>query len=100
LPCERDSVASGVANRGGSTTRGGWGHDHQQLRARLDPLVRAGGVLCVYCGEPIVGDWDLCHSDDRRSYIGCAHPFCNRREAGLKAARLRRGQRLNVSRAW
>jgi hypothetical protein len=54
--------------------------------------VQAGLVTCVYCGEQIVGAFDLAHSDDRRSYIGAACPSCNRREAGLKSVRLGYGK--------
>jgi hypothetical protein len=58
---------------------------------------------CVLCFEPIEPGqkWDLAHSDDRRSWLGPAHASCNRREAGLKTARLRWEQlERRTSEAW
>lgn len=74
------------------------------MRARqvVEPFVRAGLAVCPYCGE-LIGpgeEWDLGHSDDRGSLIGPCHAVCNRREAGLKSARLRLGQRTVTSQAW
>jgi hypothetical protein len=89
-----------VASKGRTTTSLGYGNVHQRLRARLVPLVRAGLARCVFCGDPIEGDFHLDHSDDRRSWTGPAHPRCNLREAGLKTARLRRARRPVTSREW
>lgn len=71
-----------------------------RLREGLRPLVQAGLLKCVFCGERIVGDFHLDHSDDRHTWTGPAHPVCNLREAGLKAARLRRPHRPRTSREW
>jgi hypothetical protein len=79
-------------NRQRKTTTRNYGVVHKRLRARLVPLARAGLLTCCYCGEVIVGAFDLAHSDDRRRYIGPSHPVCNRREAGLKSVRLGYGR--------
>lgn len=78
----------------------GYGVVHKRTRASLEPLVRAGLAVCVYCGERIEGAWHLGHSDDRETYIGPTHPTCNEREAGLKAARLSRGESTVTSQEW
>lgn len=75
-----------------STTRRGYGGSHQKLRAKLRPLVAAGGVKCWRCKEPIVPDpdiagegWDLGHDDDDRGrYRGPEHASCNRATAGRR----------------
>ena len=64
------------------------------------PFVRAGLVSCPYCGETVRPPWDLGHTDDRQGYIGPCCAKCNRREAGLKAVRLRRGESTITSREW
>jgi hypothetical protein len=73
---------------------------HRRAREQLAPLVRAGLAVCAICGERIVGEFHLGHSDDRSSYIGATHPRCNVREAGLKTARLWRGRSTVTSREW
>jgi hypothetical protein len=78
----------------------GYGVAHWRLKERLRPFVQAGVVPCAYCGEVITGEWDLGHSDDRTRWIGATHARCNRREAGFKTARLRRGRRTITSREW
>jgi hypothetical protein len=78
----------------------GYGVGHRRLRERLAPLVAAGVLRCVFCGELIEGEFHLDHSDDRRGWRGVAHPLCNLREAGLKSARLRAGRRTVTSRQW
>ena len=81
----------------GKTSARGYGHHHQQLRARLAPLVAAGGWICTRCCEPIrPGEpWDLGHADhDRSVYTGPEHRRCNR--ATASRARARRRQ----SRSW
>jgi hypothetical protein len=89
-----------IGGKARKTTARRYGVVHTRLRQRLAPLVRAGVARCVYCGEQIVGAWDLGHSDDRSSWIGPTHPHCNRREAGLKAIRLRRRRRTVTSQQW
>jgi hypothetical protein len=83
-----------------STAERGYGVPHLRTCDYWRPFVRAGLVTCPYCGEIIRGAFHLGHSDDRASYIGPTHPICNLREAGLKAARLARGQRTVTSRSW
>lgn len=77
-----------------------YGVRHRRTYDYWKPFVRAGLVSCPYCGEVIRGAFHLGHSDDRASYIGPTHPFCNLREAGLKTARLRRGEQRETSRKW
>jgi hypothetical protein len=77
------------------TTARGYGTAHQKLRARLAPIVAAGGVRCARCGHPIIPGtpWDLGHADhDRTVYTGPEHRRCNR------GAPMRRRRRR--SRAW
>ncbi len=83
-----------------SNEQRGYGVSHTRLRERLLPVVAAGLAVCPYCGNKIVGQWDLGHSDDRRSWIGPTCATCNRREAGLKTARLRSQPRTITSREW
>ncbi len=84
------------------TTERGYGGSYLRNRRAVDPLVRAGLAVCAICGEPIPpdADWHLGHSDDRLSLIGPTHGICNTREAGLKAARLARGERTVTSQRW
>ncbi|HET9199234.1 MAG TPA: hypothetical protein VFN92_13390 [Solirubrobacterales bacterium] len=75
---------TGGAPPSGSTTRRGYGHAHQKLRAKLKLLVDAGGVRCWRCGKLIHPSerWDLGHDDrDRRRYKGPEHLKCNRATA-------------------
>jgi hypothetical protein len=68
-----------------STTRRGYGWQHQRLRAYWRPLVQAGQVACARCGQPIRPDqaWHLGHDDhDRRIYTGPEHAACNLAAAG------------------
>jgi hypothetical protein len=84
------------------TTARGYGWRHQKLRARLAPVVAAGGVMCAapVCLMPsreiIPGTpWDLGHSDhDRSVYTGPEHRRCNR------AIVARRRARRRSSRSW
>ena len=85
----------------GRTTALGYGHAHQQERARLVPLVARGGYVCTRYGHPQFPDcageipthdpsiaaevWELGHDDaDKRRYTGPEHKACNRRAGGLK----------------
>src|SRR5262249_15593987 len=70
-----------------TTAERGYGPDHAAVRARLVPLVLAGGVRCARCGELILpGEpWDLGHRDGSRSeYPGPEHARCNRATAGRR----------------
>ena len=55
---------------------------HRLTRKALVPVVAAGGVNCVRCGEPIEPGtpWDLGHDDhDPSVHSGPEHAKCNRR---------------------
>ena len=50
--------------------------EHRRLRSALAPLVAAGGMSCIRCGEPIEPGtpWDLGHDDrDPRRHAGPEH---------------------------
>lgn len=85
----------------GRTTANGYGHEHQQERAALAPLVAQGGWVCTRFGHPQFPDcpgeipahelhegaqvWELGHDDeDKDVYTGPEHKACNRRAGGLK----------------
>lgn len=58
---------------------------HDQLRKQWAVKVRAGGVNCARCGEPIAPDepFDLGHDDhDRSIWVGPEHQRCNRATKG------------------
>jgi len=85
----------------GATTRGGWGHLHQQRRRELEPLVRAGALNCARCGRRIEAgqQWHLDHHDDRNGYLGASHATCNAR-AGAHKANRNRHHGLPITRIW
>ena len=61
-----------------------YGHAHQQIRARLAPIVATGTARCARCSEFIrAGEpWDLGHDDlDVTRYAGPEHRGCNRATA-------------------
>jgi hypothetical protein len=78
----------------GAQTLAGYGWPHQKLRAKWAKVVRAGAAVCSRCGESFGRDepWDLDHTDDRRGWLGPAHPKCNRATASRPVKR--------TSRAW
>lgn len=86
----------------GSTSARGYGYDHQRVRARLAPLVAAGGVACARCGGLIVpgAPWDLGHTLDRQSYTGPEHRRCNRRDGGVRGNRARNTRRRSTTLEW
>ena len=58
-----------------------YGPEHRRLRSALAPLVAAGGMRCVRCGEPIEPGtpWDLGHDDGDPSVTQARNmPACNR----------------------
>jgi hypothetical protein len=94
----------------GSTTAGGWGSQHQRIRAQWAPIVASGQAfcaqpVCLYRSRwiPPGTAWDLGHTQDRTGWIGPTHALCNRREGGIrgnKSPRRRRRRRLITSRYW
>lgn len=86
-----------------STTRRGYGSDHQAKREEWRPYVEAGTVDChaVVCymttraiipGTP----WDLGHTEDRTAWTGPEHRYCNRKEPQLRAHQPRTPRRLTL----
>jgi hypothetical protein len=69
----------------GGTTKGGWGNQHQKLRAALLP--QAYGTPCVRCGKLMLPGQDLHldHNDTRTGWLGFSHAACNLRAAARKA---------------
>ena len=55
-----------------STSQRGYGYLHQQLRARLKPIVEAGMVRCARCGQLIESGerWELDHAPGKQGYLG------------------------------
>jgi len=73
------------AKKPGSTTKGGWGNQHQKLRKRLLP--QAYGKPCARCGQPMLPGQKLHldHNDTRTGWLGFSHAACNLRAAAKKA---------------
>lgn len=70
-----------MAASGLKTSERGYSGLHRRLRDQYAPMVLAGGVRCVRCGELIhPGEpWDLGHVDgDKDRYAGPEHRACNR----------------------
>lgn len=67
-----------------TTTSRGYGSTHQKLRKQWTPVVNAGGTRCARCGQLIEpgSEWDLGHTDDRRTWTGPEHSTCNRSAGG------------------
>jgi len=75
------------AERGTASARG-YGSRHQKTRARLNLEVQTGTVTCSRCGQPIAPNtpWHLDHDDeDRGTYLGPSHAYCNDSAGGRKA---------------
>lgn len=74
----------------GSTSARGYGGKHQAERASWTPKVRAGGVNCRRCGNPIDPrePWDLGHQDHDRSLPRHPeHRKCNRAAPSRRRSR-------------
>ena len=72
----------------------GYGADHDRLRKRWVQRVKAGGVICGYCGGPILPgeEFDLSHPGDNKSAEPVPwHRSENRRYAASVTAPRRRG---------
>lgn len=85
-----------------STTQRGYGSTHQRERAKWEPKVKAGGINCARCGNPLDPDepFDLGHNDDRTGYIGPEHVKCNRGAGARNATAARLAKQQTVSRDW
>lgn len=91
LPAQRSTAMKA------KTSARGLGTAHQQRRAVLDRIVKAGRTRCVLCGQLIERGqhWDLDHKPDRSGYRGPAHAHCNRRDGALRG-----NERTRHSRVW
>jgi hypothetical protein len=85
-----------------TTAERGYTSQHKAERARWVPLVKAGGVMCARCGEPIAPDspFDLDHTDDRTGYNGPAHVGCNRSVGGRNGAAVTNAKHAMTIREW
>lgn len=84
----------------GNTSARGYGAEHQKLRRKIDPLVRAGHAVCWRCGQriPAGAAWDLGHDDhDRTRYRGPEHVACNRATAARTPSKI---VRADKTRDW
>lgn len=89
----------------GNTSRRGYGHPHQQERAKWVPIVKAGKAICWRCGLPIAPNakWDLGHDDlDRTKYRGPEHIGRECPAGGNRATAGRRKPRVDTdtTRRW
>jgi hypothetical protein len=67
---------------------------HKRLRHQWDVKVRAGGVRCARCHQPIAphDEWDLGHPDGtpgRSTAYAPEHAICNRATSAHRVARTR-----------
>lgn len=85
-----------------NTTARGYGYLHQQERKKWEPKVKAGGVKCARCKEPIDpdADWHLDHNDDRTGYIGPSHASCNLTVGGRAGAAVTNARWSMTVREW
>jgi DNA-directed RNA polymerase subunit RPC12/RpoP len=61
-----------------STSARGYGYEHQKARREFLAAFEVGDP-CVRCDDPIldITDVHLDHADDRSTYLGLAHSWCN-----------------------
>ena len=85
-----------------STTARGYGATHQRERAKWEPIVATGNVMCARCKQPIGANepFDLGHNDDRTGYNGPEHVACNRGAGARNATAARLQKQQTVTRDW
>lgn len=85
-----------------STTKRGYGSAHQRERAKWEPIVALGNILCARCKQPIppTEPWDLGHNDDRTGYNGPEHVKCNRGAGARNSTAVRMDRLQTVTRDW
>jgi len=90
-----------------STAKRGYGSAHQRERAKWEPIVAKGGVMCARQGANCIGKpiqpgqpWDLGHNDDRTAYNGPECVPCNRGAGGANGAAAMHAKRQTVTRDW
>lgn len=91
-----------MAGKASSTARG-YGATHRAERAKWIPKVKAGGVKCSRCDQPIDPsdtDWQLDHTDDRTGYLGPAHALCNQSAGGKAGAAVTNAKWAMTTREW
>lgn len=71
--------------RPGTRQSRGYDADHDRVRRRYQRRMDTGEVYpCTRCHTPVdPTDWHLDHTDDRKTWLGPAHPRCNS-QAGVQ----------------
>ena len=81
----------------------GYGQAHRRMREIVAKTVEAGEAYCARCGHLIApgAPWDLGHSDDRLTWTGPEHRYCNRSAAARRGNKAKlQLARLGTSREW
>ena len=80
----------------------GYGASHIARRANLAPIIATGQTRCVRCNQLIEPGqpWHLDHADDRRTYLGAAHAYCNLSAAAIKRNGFKRNTKRIPTRRW
>lgn len=91
----------------GTTTERGYGATHKHQRAKWDPIVKAGGVVCARQGPKCTGNpidpdqsWDMGHNEDRTAWTGPECIPCNRGEGGRNGAAVTNAKWTTTTRDW
>lgn len=68
----------------GTRQQRGYDAAHDRMRLEVAKLVAKGQAVCPKCGRPVLpgSEWHLGHTDDRTSWTGAEHAFCNLSAAG------------------